>query len=219
MKDRIVEHPNRYRFVPVFGEDDVFDLIPEPGEVTQEGTPLNAPNLLSRDTGAMLGYGSFDDPTVNDAFAKLADGKAPKNHRSTATTYGVGNDTQYGHLKLGDSTELESGVDGGIAATPLLVKTAIEEAAPKYKLIPFAGRSNLLSSGGSVYIPKKEHNFKTLVSVVLTGKDCLAVLESAQLRYDLNYDLEILFTTYNVRHGYTPNSIFNAKVYGIAIGI
>lgn len=54
--------------------------------------------------------------------------KAPNNHASTATTYGVGNGSNYGHIKLSDSTSSTSGVSGGIAATPAAVKSAYDRA-------------------------------------------------------------------------------------------
>lgn len=56
--------------------------------------------------------------------------RAIVNHASTATTYGVGSGTNYGHLKLSDSTSSTSGTSGGIAATPSAVKAAIDYAAP-----------------------------------------------------------------------------------------
>ena len=50
-------------------------------------------------------------------------GRAPTSHASSATTYGSGTDTNYGHLKLSASTSSTSGVSGGIAATPSAVKS------------------------------------------------------------------------------------------------
>lgn len=58
-----------------------------------------------------------------------ADGKAPKSHASSATTYGAGNGSNYGHVKLSDSTSSTSGVSGGIAATPAAVKSAYDRAS------------------------------------------------------------------------------------------
>ena len=55
-------------------------------------------------------------------------GVPPTSHTSTNTTYGVGNATQYGHLKLSDATDSASGVSGGVAATPAAVKAAKEAA-------------------------------------------------------------------------------------------
>ena len=48
--------------------------------------------------------------------------KAPKNHSSEDTTYGVGNAANYGHVRLAtEGTPLTSGVADGIAATPKMI--------------------------------------------------------------------------------------------------
>lgn len=52
----------------------------------------------------------------------------PMNHNSQFDEYGVGNSTEYGHLKLSNSTTSDSGESGGIAATPKAVKDAISGA-------------------------------------------------------------------------------------------
>lgn len=54
--------------------------------------------------------------------------KAPKSHASTATTYGKGTLTNYGHVKLSDSILSTSSTDGGTAATPYAVKKAYDLA-------------------------------------------------------------------------------------------
>ncbi len=49
-------------------------------------------------------------------------GKAPNNHASTATTYGVGTSTNYGHVKLSDATDdSASDTSAATAATPKAV--------------------------------------------------------------------------------------------------
>ena len=55
----------------------------------------------------------------------------PTSHASPSATYGVGNSSNYGHLKLSDSTTSTSGVSSGVAATPAAVKSvkAIADAA------------------------------------------------------------------------------------------
>lgn len=68
MKDRSVEYPNRYQFNLVGGTDNIYDVIPAPGEITEEGTPINKGTLLSDATASKLGFASTDDPTVDDAF-------------------------------------------------------------------------------------------------------------------------------------------------------
>lgn len=70
MKDRAVEHPERYRIVPVEGTDNIVDLVPVPGEVTEEGTPINKSTLLRDETANILKITS-GDPTVDDAFLSV----------------------------------------------------------------------------------------------------------------------------------------------------
>lgn len=65
---------------------------------------------------------------TTSAAARTNLGVPPTSHTSTATTYGVGNATQYGHLKLSDATDSASGVSGGVAATPAAVKAAKDAA-------------------------------------------------------------------------------------------
>lgn len=69
IKDRQVQYPNRFRATPVSGQEDVYDLTPVPGTVTQAGTSFNKANLLSDATATLLGLS--DDPTINDALAGI----------------------------------------------------------------------------------------------------------------------------------------------------
>lgn len=50
MKDRIVEHPKRFRLVKVEDQLDQYDLISAPGEITEIGTPVNKATLLRDST-------------------------------------------------------------------------------------------------------------------------------------------------------------------------
>ena len=52
MKDRSVQYPKRYRMTKIPGTDDIYDLDPAPGEITEEGTLINKGTLLSDDTAA-----------------------------------------------------------------------------------------------------------------------------------------------------------------------
>lgn len=70
MKDRQVQHPNRFLLTGVSGQDGVYDITPEPGTVTEAGTALNKANLLSDATAGLLDLSG--DPTVDDAFAAVA---------------------------------------------------------------------------------------------------------------------------------------------------
>lgn len=75
-------------------------------------------------TSTELGY--LDG--VTSAVQTQIDGKAPTSHASTATTYGKATSSNYGHVKLSDSTSSTSGVSGGIAATPAAVKAVYDYA-------------------------------------------------------------------------------------------
>lgn len=48
-------------------------------------------------------------------------GKAPQSHASPNTTYGVGNASNYGHVKLSDTPSNAQGVTSGVAASPKAV--------------------------------------------------------------------------------------------------
>lgn len=56
--------------------------------------------------------------------------KAPINHASEETTYGVGNEVNYGHVRLAaDDTPLTSDANAGIAATPKMVRDKLKKTA------------------------------------------------------------------------------------------
>jgi len=56
----------------------------------------------------------------------VADTKANVNHASTANSYGPATGSNYGHVRLSDSTGSSSSTTGGYAATPKAVKDAKE---------------------------------------------------------------------------------------------
>jgi hypothetical protein len=72
MYDRNVEHPNRYQLVKVDGTDDIFDLIPAPGQVDNEGTFINKQTLLTDATAALFGLGA--DAVPDDVSRVLSGG-------------------------------------------------------------------------------------------------------------------------------------------------
>lgn len=64
---------------------------------------------------------------ASDVTASLNE-KAPTSHASSATTYGIGTGSNYGHVKLSDSTTSTSAASAGIAASPAAVKAAMDKA-------------------------------------------------------------------------------------------
>lgn len=73
--------------------------------------------------------------------------KAPLNHASTGTTYGVGDATNYGHLKLSDSVSSSNSTGNGCAATPKATKMAYDKAVEAYELADGKLDANFVSNG------------------------------------------------------------------------
>lgn len=94
------------------------------GGITGNAVSADSAVTLSETLGVELG--GTGATTSEAARANL--GVPPTSHVSTATTYGAGNATQYGHVKLSDATNNLSGVSGGVAATPAAVKAAKDAA-------------------------------------------------------------------------------------------
>lgn len=65
--------------------------------------------------------------TLIDTLTTTVSGKAPTSHASTGTTYGAGSGSNYGHVKLSDSTSGTSNENGGVAATPAAVKAVMDK--------------------------------------------------------------------------------------------
>ena len=104
-----------------------------------------------QDAATAAAQKSADDAqTAADAAQSTADGKAPKAHASSATTYGIGTGSNYGHVKLSDSTSSTSAASKGIAASPKAVKDAYDKAVaaiPVGSVIAFAGNPSSAPSG------------------------------------------------------------------------
>jgi len=98
-----------------------------------------------------------------EAAQTTADGKAPKSHASTATTYGAGTGSNYGHVKLSDSTSSTSGASAGIAATPAAVKSAYDLAN---KALPKAGGTLT----GNLILTENVHYGTSLPSTATKGR-------------------------------------------------
>ena len=68
MRDRVVQYPNRFKLTQVSG--DIYDLTPEPGIVTEQGTSLNKANLLPDATEIAI-WGNAANRNVAEALSKL----------------------------------------------------------------------------------------------------------------------------------------------------
>lgn len=73
--------------------------------------------------------GSSDDYARADHVHPTDTSRAPVSHAVTATTYGAGSSTNYGHVKLSDATNgTAAAASGGTAATPKAVADALAAA-------------------------------------------------------------------------------------------
>lgn len=85
--------------------------------------------------------------------------KAPNNHASQNTTYGIGTTVNYGHVKLSDDTKSTSGANNGVAATPNMVNMLVKDVESKFNaklktkadINEFAGKK-LVTIGDSIML-------------------------------------------------------------------
>lgn len=93
-----------------------------------------ASNISFAQTGYMIDARQANpqiEGTIAARIEALSDsdaGKSPIAHAVSDNTYGLGSDTAYGHVKLSDSTSMDSAQSAGIAATPKAVKTVYDRA-------------------------------------------------------------------------------------------
>lgn len=99
---------------------------------TFNGSAAKSVNITPSAIGAAASSHTHDDRyyTETEVDNKLS-GKAPTSHASTATTYGIGTSSNYGHVKLSDSTSSTSDATAGIAASPAAVKAVYDLASGK----------------------------------------------------------------------------------------
>lgn len=114
--------------------------VAEAIKASQDGNGNVIADTYLTKTGKAVSAGSADiatkatqDASGNDITATYAtktenNAKAPTSHASTATTYGIGTESNYGHVKLSDSTSSTSAANAGIAASPKAVKAAYDLA-------------------------------------------------------------------------------------------
>lgn len=84
---------------------------------------------------------------ANYATTSSLSGKAPTNHASSATTYGVGTDSNYGHLKITDNAT-NTAATSGIAISPKAVYTLTQTVNGKQDTLS-SDNPLPVSSGGT----------------------------------------------------------------------
>lgn len=114
------------------------------GHISDTSNPHNV-------TKEQLGLENVDntsdiDKPISTAIQEALDGKAPTKHSSTTNAYGVGNASNYGHLKLSDSVSSSNSTGNGCAATPKATKTAYDKAVEAYELADGKLDANFISN-------------------------------------------------------------------------
>ena len=117
-------------------------------------------------TKAQVGLGNVDNTSdlnkpvstaqqtaIDGVYSSLNAAKAPNDHASTATTYGTGNATKYGHVKLTDTYSPEgtpSAAASGVGASQKAVSDAYDDL---FSRITHAGYGDMFKS---VYDPDED---------------------------------------------------------------
>ena len=104
--------------------------------------------------------------------------RAPTSHASTATTYGTGTSSNYGHVKLSDSTSSTSGTSGGIAATPSAVKAVYDLANGAIPKPSSPSNGNVLTYNGSSWVASAPASGLPTQSSSTNGKVLTSVYNS-----------------------------------------
>lgn len=101
-------------------------------DVTQLKTQMGTANTNIESLESTTAYLNNQIKSLNTE----VDGKAPTDHSSTATTFGLGSGSEYGHVKLSDAAG-STNVNNGTAATPLAVQNAMDTVETKNSLDGF----------------------------------------------------------------------------------
>lgn len=97
-------------------------------DATNDKVTIAATDTTYESKSAASGGTAVSLVTTGEKYTWNNKSTVPTNHASTATTYGAGSSSNYGHVKLSASTSSTSAENGGIAATPSAVKTAYDLA-------------------------------------------------------------------------------------------
>lgn len=154
---------------------------------------ISAPNYQRTDNGVV----------TNPSLQTALDGKAPTAHASTATTYGVGSSTKYGHVKLYDNVT-GSNTDG--APTQKAVKEAIAA-----------------SEGGKVKATAKSDNVNYKLLATASASPTSGALTEAVYDTDITLNPSTNTLTANLSGTATyakaldPQIILNSTLYKVPV--
>lgn len=107
-------------------------------------------------------------------------GAAPVSHASSNTTYGLANNSEYGHVKLSSSTSSTNGITSGYAATPSAVKSAYDLANSKPDLGSTAPSAPGTASAGSATTAAKSDHVHPLQTSVSGNAGTASTLQTSR---------------------------------------
>lgn len=114
VKDRVVEHPHRYKLTKVAGTEDVYDLEQVPGTVTDAGTSVNRQLFNSIDSALLCTHsktGTVHTFTLNSDVAAFVPGQTIYTVKAALTA----------SIEVGDTFTL---TDGTTSYTGIVPKTS-----------------------------------------------------------------------------------------------
>lgn len=138
----------------------------------------NAPYTSTPAANGTASAGSSDLYARGDHVHPTDTTRAPTNHQSSKTTYGIGTSSYYGHVKLSASTSSGYGTSDGYAATPSAVKSVYNLANGKPSLTSSTTPlvDGTAAVGTSSYAARADHIHPTdtsRVAVIGKGKNLL----------------------------------------------
>lgn len=166
---------------------------------------------LTADSGtAASGKAVHDAYTTLRTFDNAIDAaKAPNNHKSSDTTYGVGNAIEYGHLKISDGYDYDYSANLGIAASGRAVNSAYQAAInPIHSL-----QNQLKANNNSFYFDYKDGKYGYNTSAN-RGADTFHPFNSLSSAV-VAYDVDGMGGDYEDSY---PLTLINGNWYVIAIG-
>lgn len=115
---------------PIYTTAKTIDADTVNGHTVEKDVPADAvfTDTTYESKSASSGGTAVSLVTTGEKYTWNNKSTVPTNHASTATTYGTGSSSNYGHVKLSASTSSTSAESGGIAATPSAVKSAYDLA-------------------------------------------------------------------------------------------
>lgn len=141
----------------------------------KQDTLVSGTNIKTVGSQSLLGSGNLTPANI---------GAAPTSHKSTGMTYGAGDASNYGHVKLSDATNgTAAAASGGTAATPKAVADALA-AAKTYADTTYSDFTGASSSAAGTHGLVPAPGAGEQYSVLLGNADFVALPEAIQLAAD-----------------------------------